>query len=235
MNKITAVGISVLALALLAPTSARAASITYTAATQSGLTELGTIGSPTTWAFREFDPSLGTLQSVRLDIDASFLTDINVTNSGNESSNGDVQTRLRLFVQDGPNNLALGSPLLDMFSGDFDFSPLGVNQTVTSTQSGGDVFGQTYTAANVLAQFTGTASSFEDLFYYTITSTILGYSGGNVTAGQTTAAALNGSITYTYDPTQTPPLTPTPEPASLLLVGTGALGLLTRMRKMRRA
>lgn len=49
--------------------------------------------------------------------------------------------------------------------------------------------------------------------------------GGNTTGSQVTAATGTLHITYNFTPNATPPVAATPEPSSLLLLGTGVVGL----------
>src|SRR6185369_14128553 len=56
-------------------------------------------------SFPQFNPALGTLTSVKLDLSGSLSTIITVNNDSPSPSSGTVKTEVQFTVQDGGNNL----------------------------------------------------------------------------------------------------------------------------------
>ncbi len=167
-------------------------------------------------AFPQFNPALGTLESVELDLSSGLTTTLTVQNNAESGSTGTVKTELQVTVQDGGNNL--NAPELDLLSPSFGYS-LNAGQGITSgllTENGSD--DEVYTSAPVLSEFTGGGTI--TLPASTFTQTLLANTGGNTNAQQVTDADLTGTVTYTYTPV------PTPEPSTLVLLGAAAVGLL---------
>lgn len=172
-------------------------------------------------AFPQFNPALGILQSVQLDLSGAFTTTITVTNDALTSSSGTAKTEVQFTVQDGGSNLI--APSLDLLSPVFNYSLLAGGSTSSGPLAQTGLASNTYTIPAVLAEFTG-AGSFV-LPATTFTQTLLANTGGNTSASQVTSASLTGSVTYTYNPI--------PEPGTLALVGCGLLGLAIRRRARR--
>ena len=166
---------------------------------------LGTLGFP------KFNPSLGTLISVQLDLDGALSTVLTVQNNSGTPSSGTVKTEVQLSVQDGGSNLT--TPQLDLLSPNFAYSlaPSASATSGTLTKSG--TSSDTYFLPAVLAEFTGpgtitlNASSF--------TQTLLSNTGGNTAANQVTSALLTGSVLYNYNSV--------PEPCAAALASFGLL------------
>jgi hypothetical protein len=169
-------------------------------------------------AFPQFDPSLGTLLSVELDLSGSLQTTITITNTSLSPSSGTASTNSQMTVQDGGSNLV--APELNLLSPGYGYS-LGGGDSVTSgllTASG--TSSNLYTLPAVLTEFTGVGSFV--LPASTFTQTFLANTGGNTNASQVTSDSLTGSVTYTYS---------VPEPASLSLFVVALPFLAARRRR----
>lgn len=230
------VGLALLGLVALAPKATEAGVITYSAMPIGpALTEIGTPMGPVPWAFQQFNPAMGVLQSVTIDIFASMVTDLTATNAvdAGSNANGDVSTRLRIYVQDPGLNLfagAGGGATIQNSWGDFAYSLTPGSSVSSGPLNSSASSSQNYTSGAVLSEFTGLSDMF--LFVYTNTATTNTNSGGNFTASQATMASLMGNVTYNFnDPL---PPAPVPEPASMFLLGSGAVALV-RMRRKQRA
>jgi hypothetical protein len=209
-----------------------AGALLVTCATSSLATTLGPITTSTpipftltdwtgTLLFPQFNPSLGTLNSVQLDLSASMRTTLTVQNLGGLASSGTAKTELQVTVQDAGNNLIV--PEIDLLGPNFAYT-LPPGGSVTSpllTKSG--TSSDLYTLAAILAEFTGVGNI--SLSGSTFTQTLLANTGGNTVASQVTDASLTGTVTYTY--------TEIPEPSTfaLLSLGLAALPILRRKRQ----
>ncbi len=219
------VGLALLGLVTLAPKATEAGTITYSASTIGPtLTELNQ-----GWSFQQFDSNLGILTSVQLQIGADLSTSLVVSNLAGSASTGSVFTSFDLFVDD-PGSLFSNDPFISAFSAPagYSLSPGQTSSPINRTFAGS--YDNTFNSGGVLAEFTGPGSI--SLFISTFTQSFLANSGGNTAASQTTFATLNGNVIYTYDDPLPP--APVPEPASMFLLGSGAVALV-RMRRKQRA
>ncbi len=233
-KKVSIFLLSVSALVLAAFTSAHADSISFTTSTPIPSTLTDWTSALT---FQQFNPSLGTLTSVTLDLSSTMSTILTVTNVGSTlPSNGTAKTEVLIAVVDPsgiigtlptytPYPIAPSNPQLNYLSTGFSYSNLAAGGTVTSgtlTGSSGNV-SNSYTTPGLLAEFTGAGSI--SLPAGTLTYTTLSNSGGNTESSQVTYTGLTGTVIYTY--------TPVPLPSALLLLGPGLLGLVGIRRKYR--
>jgi hypothetical protein len=154
---------------LLANQASAALSVSYTTSPPVPITSTEWVDVPL--SFQQFNPALGTLESVTLDFSSSMSTTLTVNNTASSGySSGHAATELWIMVHDGGNNLI---PLtIDSTSPTFNFVRLGPGQITTSgplTQSGSG--SHTYTLPGVLTEFTG-AGNFS-LLVNTMTQTHL--------------------------------------------------------------
>ena len=108
-------------------------------------------------AFPQFNPSLGTLQKVAVDIWGDLNSQITVQNIDDGTSSGTAFTEVQeTFAVPGITGT---NPNFTMDTGVFAYSSLGANQQVTSGSlaADGEVY-KTYTSSTVLSAFTGTGS-----------------------------------------------------------------------------
>jgi len=169
--------------------------------------------------FPEFNPSLGTLTQVELDLVTTFTTSLTVQNKSGSSSTGGAMTQVQVTVQDMDDSFT--GPEIDLLSPGFSYH-LGAGQ---STQSGSlttsATFSQNYSLAAILSEFTGTGNI--GLSASTATLAFRANSGGSTVTSQTTDASLTGDVIYTYNLN---PYTVVPEPTTWgLAFGLPALGL----------
>jgi hypothetical protein len=179
--------------------------------------------------FPEFDPSLGTLTQVELDLATTFTTSLTIENKSGSSSTGGATTQVQVTVEDLDNSF--GGPQMDLLSPSFTYH-LDAGQT---TQSGSlttsATFSHSYALASILSEFTGTGDI--GLNASTATLAFRANSGGSTLASQATEASLTGDVIYTYTPN---PNMVIPEPATLGLafglpaLALGALPLLRRKK-----
>ena len=197
------------------PASAATATETFTATGTSTLTDWTQILN-----LSQFNATLGTLQSVQLQIGTSLSTVITVTNTSTSASSGSVDTQVALTGVD-PSNLI--SVVDNSTSTNYSYNLAGGAQITSGTLTGSGFNAGTSTAANVLAEFTGSGTI--GIKTSTFTQTYLANTGGNTAAVQTTYAAPTATVIYTYS------TVPTPEPAATWLFLGGFGGLLMFRRR----
>jgi len=226
---IVLLGVSVLVLAAFS--AAHADSISFTTSTPIASTLTDWTSSLT---FQQFNPSLGTLTGVAIDLSSTLSTTLTVTNVGTSQSNGSARTEILIAVVDPsgiigtlptytPYPVQPSNPQLDYMSKGFSYSNLASGGQVTSGTLTGSAtnVSNSYTTPGLLAEFTGAGSI--SLPAATLTYTDLSNSGGNTESAQVTYAGLTGTVTYLY--------TPVPLPSALLLFGPGLLGLVGLRRR----
>jgi hypothetical protein len=210
-----------LAAATALSTVASADSISYTTSTpiSSSLTDWS--GS---LAFQQFDPTLGTLNSVELQFSSSLTTTLTVMNTSDSSSSGNVKTELQVSVDDSGDNLLGDTPQLDILSPAFNYSLTGggnINSSLLSNSGSSD---NIYALLNVLSEFTGTGTF--SLNASTFTETDLSNTGGNTSSSQVTDAGVTGTVTYSFtDAIGGSQSDGVPEPATMALMGGALIGL----------
>jgi hypothetical protein len=170
--------------------------------------------------FPQFNPALGTLQSVEIDLSATFTSTLTVENNAPTGSSGTVKTEVQFTLQDLGNDLTV--PEVDLLSPNYAYS-LGAGQGVTSgLLSTSGTSANIYTAGAILAEFKGGGNI--SLNASTFTQTLLANRGGNTGAGQVTNASLTGDVIYNY-------IQPVPEPATMALAGLGGLAMVLMRRR----
>lgn len=172
-------------------------------------------------AFQQFNPSLGTLDSVTLTLSSSLSTTLTVVNSASDASSGTVRTELLLTP--APSNLADSS--LDIITSPQSYG-LASGQSLTLplvNRTGSSV--NTYSDSTTLGQFTGSGTF--SVGVGTFTQTLLANTGGNTSSSQVTVADATGTVVYDYTP-----FAAIPEPSGYAaLAGLCAMGMLGLSRR----
>ncbi len=221
-NKISAALSGVLLLAGAA--SAQAAVISFTDSYTDVLTELN--GEQLRVSL--FDSSLGTLTGVAVSFSAAVDSTGTVANNGANSETFTVQTLVQSYQGMG---FSLPTPLNDV-SAMSPFSVINAQSYADIIGGASDTFGPGSASSGILDLFTGYDASFIGAgdFGYDFTTTILttiSGGGGNIAANVQTYTDGILTVEYTYDAVSVP----VSEPASLLLMGLGLVGLAGIRRK----
>lgn len=178
----------------------------------------------------QFDPALGILTAVQLDLSTTFITTLTVQNNSESSSSGMAKTQVQFTVQDTGNHLT--GPAMDLLSPGFSYHLAAGDSVDSGELTKNSSVSQVLNLASVLAEFTGTGDV--DLDASTATLAFRANTGGNTYSTQVTEASLTCDVVYTYTPTAVP------EPAALGLtfglpaLVLGAFPLLRRQRQISR-
>ncbi len=183
------------------------------------------------------------LEDVVLDVDGYIQGSITVTNDAASQEAGGATTlsTFKLYnaaaaLLNGPSGTPLSFSVGEPPSAPVVLNP-GQEQEFTGLSSGatalyGISLGSLATgscAADALELSCYEGSGDVDYTGSTKTNLILDFGGGNVSAGQSTQAALSGQVTYTWD------FTGVPEPTTVALIGSGLIGLgLLRRKRLHR-
>lgn len=180
----------------------------------------------------QFNPALGTLNSVDITLSGFGTTDIIATEiAGIPTSVNTLFTSVALQLTDPTvaltiNQSLVGQPLVGGSPIGL-FNPLSIGALATY-DSGSLALAGTATSdlgiTTDLSSYIGLSNLVFDLAG--IANTTISYSGGNLTTSQKTSAGADITVTYNYS--EGPP--PVPEPSTLILFGTGLLGLAGMLR-----
>jgi len=205
--------------------------ITLPTQTFTGTTDFGGV-----FNFAQFNPALGSLLSVEIDMGTSYDSQITVTNSAESSSSGNVKLEIQDGISDG--TFSNVSQILTVTGGTYSvtddivsapgvYSLPSLGSTLLHLTGSHSTSG-TFVNPVQTAQFIGLGTV--GLNYATLTGTVLSNTGGNTNAGQVTSAAMTAKVIYTYDSN-------VPEPGAMALLGTGvvgAMGIAVRRRVLRK-
>jgi len=173
-------------------------------------------------AVQQFDPTLGTLTSIEIDVSGSDSGTATITNNTSASGTYNFTIGATLGLEDP----AL-SPLITItpeFSGSLVVPSGG---TVTSPVMTSPTVTGTDTLTSGFAPYIGTGT-----YVFTLVGTATGSDSGPVpfTISESNSAGETGEVIYNF----TPASTTVPEPSSILLFGSG-LSLVAMILRRRRA
>lgn len=221
-----------LALALVAAAgTAQADTLSFSFMNAETPTEINQTGS-----LGLFDSSLGTLNSVTITLDGSSTATIDLTNK--VSSTGPQRVRAASTVDllfnssiAGLDSILMGimfptltnaTPLVTLNPGESQsFGPLTASDSYGLTAA--DLSG-------ITASFAAAGGGSFNVMCSSLSGFTLTGGGGQIDSSQATTAGCGATIVYDYTAVVVPP-TPVPEPASMALVGLGALGLAAARRR----
>jgi len=212
-------------------TTASADTLSYTNSYTAGL------NFTTPLSLTQFDPALGTLDSMTISLASGFTSTFTITNIG-ISTYGDGSTAAK-FVQiwlgtsaidllvnaNNPNGSS--NPWLNYTGDTLDISGLAAGDYMSGTRGGTALpVSSLYTDSTTLADFTGTGATLLDV--YTITGFSMNLvNGSSYDSSSDSTATVTSVVTYDF--------APVPEPSTLAMSILGGLGgsslLLLRRRK----
>jgi hypothetical protein len=203
----------------------------------------GTFDFPSTaLALQQFDPSLGTLNSISISLSAASFTSLTVSNSspsayGDPSSVwNDVEILLGNSTFDqavdalNPNygSFALPDAWLDVTSPHFSVANLASGDTesfshANTAASGDPVVTSDITSGTIFSALQGTGIMNLDVYSVSTVDSGIEY-GATFSATENVTGSMTATVTYNYT-------APTPEPSTLAVCGIGLFGLFMTMRR----
>jgi len=200
-------------------------------------TDFGGVAGSAFFSVPQFNPTLGILTNVNVELDTAFTTSIIITNTAASPSNGTADTQVTEGITNGTiNNSAFPMTFTGSTVGELQNVPsngvayvLAAGATTTEPDSGSDSKFGNFSTGPELTLFTGAGNVTMNIG--TFTETQLSNTGGGTSAAQVTSDTLGATFIYTYTPAG-PGGVPEPGTWGLLCAGsTGGLVLLRRRRR----
>jgi|GEM_PF-1620124 len=179
-------------------------------------------------SLQQFNSSLGTLNSVTVNLSSDFNYYTTLTNSGSSTPITGTFTVYQQFQIVGPGQTLpmLNAGSADNYTYKTTLSNIANGATATNTANNTNLTSNNVTISGAaLANYIGTGNQSFDV--YNTQTTYEGISGGNYsTNGVDKSFDTTVQVTYDY--------TPTPIPAAAYLFGSGLLGLVGIRKKMQK-
>jgi PEP-CTERM motif len=203
---------------------ASALSITGSCGTASGPTELG--GAAGAFSCTLFDSTLGTLNSMSLEIQGSITGSITLQNGSNSPQNMSGTTQVS-FVAGALAGFSLASPL---FTASFGTGLQSVPAGATVSFGPLNASGSTAVMLNNtnLAPYQAAGGGLFGVSGSTLSGLSISGGGGFGGGSNATSASLTAAVSYEYDAVVKPPI---PEPGTWALAVLGLVGLGWRLRQ----
>ena len=186
-----------------------------------------------TLILQQFDPSMGTLNGVTLNLQADWQAWVEVENHSGATSwfrrwiLGDAtlsNTDLgQVISAQSPDPTGMGLALLNAFASAYDGDPDFLGADTVSASNTFSASGTYIGTSADLSKFTGVGTI--PFLFTIITTRTDSFSGGNFVSHEDNQAS--GNIYVVYD------FTPVPEPSSMAALSAGLLGLVGLVRRKR--
>jgi hypothetical protein len=195
--------------------------------TQTNTVPVQTTDFTKTFTFNQFDPSLGTLDSVELSLATTGDFGGNVTNKAAGAESFKV-TEASDVTFTGPDATSVVSSL----AASQNYTNLAAGATANfGPFNPGDGPVAIFVPTANFGTYTGTGTLSPGLTVSTESSQTVAGGGGNITSALSTKVGANATLIYTY---HTPSTNPTPEPGAWASMSIGVLGLMALGLKARR-
>lgn len=218
-------GLTVVAGALAFSANAQALVIADSFANAHETTEISQTG-----ALSMFDSSLGTLDSVTLEISGESISTTQLLNTASGAQNFQFDSILNYFLDLSSVGVTSPSPAFTTdLASTGGFVSLASGATLNlGTKTDSSSWAVTLTGAD-LASFIGVGDF--SVGCSTISGSNFAGGGGNINNIQSTTAKCDGNVSYAYTAAVVPPPSLVPAPASLLLMGIGLLGFVASSKR----